>query len=151
MKNSDTRKKLQVLAWLAHDKIFGLRIDCCKEVEKNKKITPVPYARDYISGIVNSRGEIVTVINLERILGYDRCASTSQNVIVYLKDKAQKIAIKADKILDTVEIASEELEPPPANFNEKEHTFIDGVSMTSLGLLMVLDYSAILAIKNKRN
>ena len=50
---------------------FGLPIDDVIEINKALDITPVPLAPDYVTGVVNLRGQILTAVNLAKKVGLE--------------------------------------------------------------------------------
>lgn len=137
-------EELQVLTWKAGNFLFGMNIAFCREVEKDKAIVPVPHAAEHLAGIVNLRGEVVTVIDLAVLLGHGRCARGERHVIIRLKSRGQHVALMADTISDVIRPAADALEPPPAHLSETELRYITAVSLTDKGLVLVLDPTEIL-------
>lgn len=136
--------KRQILAWGIGERLFGVDIKYCREVDKNKDIVHVPHARKQIAGIVNLRGDVVTVVDLGILLGHEQKAATRQNVIIRLRSRTGHIALRADYIHDVVAVAPDQLEDIPAHLGENEVKFIQAVAMTARGLVVILDPDEIL-------
>lgn len=134
----------QVLAWKIGDRLFGMDIIHCRDVEKDRKIVPVPHAKAIIAGIVNLRGDVVTVIDLKILLGGKPSGEMDKYVLVRLKSKTQHIAIKADAISDVITIREDQVEAPPAHLSETEIRYISAVAVTDRGLLVILNPDEIL-------
>ncbi len=137
---------MQVLTWYIGDQLFGMELDQCREVVQDRTITGVPYSREFVAGIVNLRGDVVTVLDLARILGYQGENGHSNYVIIRLKSESKNVAIKADRIFDILEIEKNRLEPPPAHLNELETKYVLGVGMTDRGLVVLLNAIQLLEI-----
>ena len=60
----------EFLSFFIQDKRIAVPISYCREVNKTIRITKVPHSRDFISGIVNLRGEIVVAVKLAQLLNF---------------------------------------------------------------------------------
>lgn len=153
MKESE---RIQILTWLIGEQMFGMELGACREVVQDRQITDVPYAKENVAGIVNLRGDVVTVLDLAVLLGYDRKQENSDDsmedgeearcVIIRVKSDISQVALKADRIYDIIEIDRKKLEPPPAHLNELETRYVMGVAMTEKGLVVLLDQHELLAV-----
>lgn len=152
-------EKIQILTWLIGGQMFGMELGACREVVQDRLITNVPYAQQNVAGIVNLRGDVVTVLDLSVLLGYDKIerkkaipgkeseevGEEDAYVIIRVKSDYQQVALKADRIYDIIEIERKKLEPPPAHLSELETRFINGVAMTERGLVVLLNQEELLA------
>jgi len=135
----------QILTWTLGEQYFGMHIDRCREVVRDRQVTKVPYAKDYVAGIVNLRGEVVTVLDLSIMLGYKKDNEVKDAyVIIRLKSDTKHVSIKADNISDVLEIDESKIEPTPAHLNEMETRYISSVAMTEKGLVIILNADEIL-------
>lgn len=133
----------QILTWIDSGKKFGIPIEECKEVNRDIRITEVPHARSFISGIVNLRGDTVTVINLGSLLGYTQEAKREHFITIRLKTISNNIAIRADEVDDILEIDESTYESALTQLGEAEAKYIKHVVMSSRGLILVLDTDSI--------
>ena len=144
------------------DRLFGLDLMMIREINRILDITPVPHAKNHIRGLINLRGQIVTILDLGVRLGLDRqeIIETSHNII--LKTSAELASVRqdgkgvqyvtstdlvgflVDAIGDVVEADESTIEPPSANVSEAEGGFLSGVIKTDAGLLVLLDINEIL-------
>ena len=143
------------------DRLFGLDLMMIREINRILDITPVPHARSHIRGLINLRGQIVTILDLGVRLGLERqeILDTSHNII--LKTTGELASVRhegaqphatsndlvgflVDAIGDVVEADESTIEPPSANVSEAEGGFLSGVIKTDAGLLVLLDIHEIL-------
>ena len=143
------------------DRLFGLDLMMIREINRILDITPVPHAKPHIRGLINLRGQIVTILDLGVRLGLARqeLAETSHNII--LKTNAELAGVReadgsqpstatdlvgflVDAIGDVVEADAGTIEPPSANVSETEGGFLSGVIKTDVGLLVLLDIHEVL-------
>ncbi len=136
----------QILTWKIGERLFGMDIGHCREVDKDKVIVAVPHSRKEIAGIVNLRGDVVTVIDLRVLLGGEvlREDDDGKSVIIRLKCRNQHVALKADSIYDVLSVTNDQFEGTPAHLSEIEARYIQSVAMTPKGLVVILNPDEIL-------
>jgi purine-binding chemotaxis protein CheW len=124
--------------------ICGLLISNIQEINKNLLLTPVHEAPDYVRGIINLRGNIVTVIDLRRKLGLDPIAlqSSTRNVIV--KFEREMVGLLVDAVDDIVEVASSDIRPTPAHLSKELGDAFEGVVQLGGELVAILQLEYLL-------
>jgi len=138
--------------------MFGIEIERVREINRYLDITQVQQAPSYIRGLVNLRGQIVTVLDLGIRLGLAarEITSKSHNVILnalssHNGDEAREsrdtVGLLVDAIDDVVEVEENEIEPPPANIGELDGRFLTGVAKLNEGLLVILSGEKVLEKK----
>ena len=78
---------------------YGVALDSCHEVNLRSRVYPVPRARPHISGIMNLRGEVVTVIDLPSMFSPSK-GEASSGAVIRLKAGEHPIAIRVDAVED---------------------------------------------------
>jgi purine-binding chemotaxis protein CheW len=136
------------------ERLFGLDLLAIREINRNLEITPVPRARPHVRGLINLRGQIVTILDLGVRLGLPRqeIGPDSHNIILKaggegLEDQsaADLVGLLVDAIGDVAEAFDAVPEPPSANVGEAEGRFLAGVVRTEAGLLVLPDLHEVLA------
>jgi len=124
--------------------LLGIDIRQTEEINRQLDLTPVPQAPAWVRGVVNLRGEVVTVLDLRTILGLEPAALSvaSRNVIV--RTESEQVGLLVDRVADVVTVAAGEIEPPPANVSGLDGRFFKGVCKLESALLVVLDVHAVL-------
>ncbi len=152
----------QIATFILGETILGVDIIMVKEIYRNMNITPVPDATPHLRGLMNLRGRVVTIIDLNICLGRESSDSIKDNRLLVLKTQDEISALKyrgdfetadvgedivgflIDRMDDVVTIEDEEVLPPPANIDKKEEELIEGVIKRGDNLVMLLDISAVL-------
>jgi purine-binding chemotaxis protein CheW len=129
----------QILTWLDSGKKFGIPLEECKEVNRDVILTEVPHSSKFISGIVNLRGDTVTVINLGILLGYTQDDKKDHNVTIRLKTISNNLAIRADDVDDILDLNESAFESAASQLGEMEAKYIKKVAMSKGGLILVLN------------
>ncbi len=142
-------KTFELATFYLGESLFGMDILHIQEINKIVDITAVPKAPDYVMGIINLRGRIVTVIDLGRKLGLSPTVMSegSRNIIIDSKDEF--VGLLVDRIADVASVEEEKLLPAPANVKGAQGKFFTGVYRAEHDLIAVLDVEAVLATDEK--
>ena len=146
---SDTKTKkrpVELATFYAGEACCGMDILNVQEINKLFEITPVPQAPDYVRGILNLRGQIITVIDLGKKVGISSTglSDTSRNIIV--DSRGELIGFLVERIGDVVQADWNDVEPPPANMGGAQGKFFKGVLKTDGILIGILDVEEALRI-----
>ena len=124
--------------------LCGMDILNVQEINKLMDMTTVPQAPEYVMGILNLRGQIVTIIDLGKKLrlGDTELNEMSRNIIV--NSSGEYIGLLVSRISDVVEAEWDKVEPPPANIGGVQGKFFKGVFKTKERLIGILDVERVL-------
>ncbi len=125
--------------------LCGMDILKVQEINKLMEMTKVPQAPSYVTGILNLRGQIVTVIDLSKKLGLESTDfnENSRNIIV--NSNNEYIGLLVSRISDVIEANWKKVEDPPANIGGVQGVFFKGVFKTKDRLIGILDVKKVLA------
>lgn len=158
------------VSFLLENQLFGLDIRLVREINKYLDLTPVPNAMEYIRGLINLRGQIVTVIDLKRRLGFDKSETkmtAAHNIILKtdaelasskmmneeheeLYTATDKVSLCVDTIGDIITVDQKDIELPPANINigSIDGKYLSGVIKLDNTLMAVLCVPKVLSQKS---
>ena len=133
------------------DALCGMDILQVQEINKLMEMTKVPQAPDYVKGILNLRGQIVTIIDLGKKLGLGETdtAGAPRNIIV--NAPGEYIGLLVSKLDDVVVAEPEKIEPAPANMSGIQGTYFSGVFKTDNNLIGILDTKEVLRMEENIN
>ncbi len=125
--------------------LCGMDILNVQEINKLMNMTNVPQAPTYVTGILNLRGQIVTVIDLGKKLGLTATefSDSTRNIIV--NSENEYIGLLVSSISDVVTAEWDKVEDPPANIGGVQGAFFRGVFKTEDRLIGILDVNKVLA------
>jgi purine-binding chemotaxis protein CheW len=123
----------------------GLRIEDVYEINRKLHLTPVHEAPESIRGILDLRGNVVTVIDLARRLGLPptEVTRTTRNVIV--KCEQEIVGLLVDGVDDIVEIDEDAVLPTPPHLQKELGRAFLGVIPFGDDLVAILDISQVLS------
>ncbi|PXF29313.1 chemotaxis protein CheW [Pokkaliibacter plantistimulans] len=131
-----------VLQWVTFrlDKeVYGVNVMQVQEVLRYTDIAPVPGAPAYVLGIINLRGNVVTVIDTRQRFGLVPAEITDNSRIIIIEVNHQVVGILVDAVAEVVYLSQSEIESPPNLGNEESAKFIHGVCHKNDRLLILVE------------
>jgi purine-binding chemotaxis protein CheW len=142
-----TDKKIVELAtFYVGNGICGMDILKVQEINKLMQMTKVPQAPDYVLGILNLRGQIVTIIDLGKKLGLGDTDITDDPRNIIVNSSGGHVGLLVKKIGDVVAADMSKLERAPANMSGIQGEYFMGVYKTKTYLIGILDVDKVLRI-----
>lgn len=137
-------RTLELATFSVGEALCGMDILQIQEINKIMQRTPVPQAPDYVLGVLNLRGKIVTIIDLAKKLGLGDTATTEQsrNIIVNSFDGSAGLLVS--RIGDVIAVESDRKEQAPANMRGIEGKYFSGVFKTDTQLIGLLNIDKVL-------
>jgi purine-binding chemotaxis protein CheW len=132
----------QFVTFKIDEDLLGIDVLRVREINRVLDITPVAKAPAYVRGLVNLRGQTVTIFDLGIRLGLPPRHITEESHNIVLKH--DMVGFLVDSIGDIVQCGAIEVEPPPANAGDIDGKFIDGVVQLEHELLVILDTGKVL-------
>lgn len=124
---------------------YGLETGCVQEVILVGAITRVYHAPDYVRGIINLRGKIVTVIDLKQKLYEIPTEITDASRVLIVESMKEYVGVLVDSIGDVLALQEKQIETRPANMRESMTRFVRGIFRSQGQVAAVLNLEALLA------
>jgi len=131
---------------------FGIDIKAVQEIIRHQPLTPVPLAPPDICGLIDLRGQIIAVLDLQRRLEVQTDTSSlsineemEYNIVVRISE--DMVSLRVDNIGDIIQLADADLEPPIATLQGTIRNFLEGVYKLEHNFLLVLDPEKVLQTK----
>jgi purine-binding chemotaxis protein CheW len=137
-------KVVELTTFYVGDALCGMDILKVQEINKQMEVTRVPKAPEYVLGVLNLRGRIVTIIDLGKKLGLSRTQPTEASRNIIVNSQEEHIGLLVAGIADVVPAHWDKVEPPPANVKGIQGKNIQGVYKTEKSLVSILDVGAVL-------
>jgi purine-binding chemotaxis protein CheW len=123
---------------------YGINVMQVQEVLRVTEIAPVPGAPDYVLGIINLRGNVVTVIDTRKRFGLASRDVDDSARIVIVESSDQVVGIMVDSVAEVVDLQFSEIESAPNVGSEDGSRFIQGVASQDDELLIIIDLNKLL-------
>ena len=136
---------LQWVIFRLDNESYGINVMQVQEVLRYTEIAPVPGAPPYVIGIINLRGNVVTVIDTRERFGLQSEPVTDHTRIVIIESESQVIGILVDSVSEVVYLKQSEIEVTPNVGNESSGKFIQGVCNKNDELLIFVELNKLLS------
>ena len=136
---------LQCVTFELNGETYALDVMRVQEVLKVGEISPVPGAPEYVLGIINLRGKVVTVIDARLRLGLPYAEGTEASRIIVLEAAGQDVGIQVDSVAEVMQIPRADIDPSPSVGNEDSAQYIEGVGSREQELIIVVDIDKLLS------
>jgi len=130
-------RHLTLITFYLGDFIFGIPAEKVVEINKDLEITPVPLADEFILGIMNLRGHIVTVMDLQKKIKLQGDLNYRLNLII--KKDNELLSFLVEKIGDILEVPVAKLEETPDRIEGLDREYIENIYQLPDRLLLLLN------------
>ncbi|MEY8214949.1 MAG: chemotaxis protein CheW [Colwellia sp.] len=146
--NDKTNAKDEILQWVTfklESESYGINVMQVQEILRYNEVAPVPGAPSYVLGIINLRGNVVTVIDTRSRFNLSPCEITDDTRIIVIESEQQIVGILVDSASEVVYLKASEIEAAPNVGNEESAQFIQGVTNREGELLILVDLDKLLS------
>ena len=143
---------LQYLTFTLAGEMFAIGILAIKEIIEYGHLTEVPMMPASVRGVINLRGAVVPVVDLQARFGRPASAVTKRTCIVIVEtgdaDDGQVIGVVVDAVSEVLELPASDIEPPPSFGSAIRGDFVRGMAKVRGKFVIVLDVANVLAIED---
>jgi purine-binding chemotaxis protein CheW len=143
-----TKNIIELATFYVGNALCGMDILKVQEINKLMEMTKVPQAPDYMLGILNLRGQIVTIIDLGQKLGLGAAELSGESRNIIINAPGENVGLLVSRISDVVMADPNKIEPAPANMSGIQGAFFTGVYKTENKLIGILDVREVLRIES---
>lgn len=137
-------EKLDILLFRLAGEVYGFETRWIREVITLKEITPLPLLPRFVKGVINLRGEIISVVDLKIFFELPGSGITDLSQVILLTHQDMTFGILADHIQSVVSIALKELHSELPTLKGIREEYLKGVTSDTI----ILDAGRILNDKN---
>ena len=141
-------KIVELATFYVGNALCGMDILKVQEINKIMQMTKVPQAPEYVLGILNLRGQIVTIIDLGKKLGLGETDLSQDTRNIIVNSSGGHVGLLVRQISDVVAADMERKERPPANMGGIQGEFFTGVFKTDTELIGILDVDKVLGLED---
>lgn len=140
---------LEYIVFSVGEQFYGVDIVGVQEIRRYSNFTPV-YNVPSVKGLINLRGQAVTVIDLRKKLRQKTDGVDENKPLIIVTYKNECVALLVDGISDAVYITKEQILLPPSNIKNPEKQFITGVYRNGNNVVIILDKNMLLSSSLKK-
>lgn len=142
--NTDIQNEgAQYLSFLLDGKIFAFDVLKTREVLSYTNITPIPCTPDYVAGVLNLRGSVVTVMNFRTKFGMSSAPITDDSAIIIVEanydDEMVVVGALVDAVKGVLRFEPGQIEPPPKVGMKLSTEFINGIGKRNEDFVVILN------------
>lgn len=137
-------RELHIVGFKVGRETYGVPITSLHEIVRVPEITAVPDAPDYVEGVINLRGKIVSVLDLRKRLGETEIAPSKRNRILVVEHRGRLCGLIVDSASDVLKIPAADVDPSPTEFVEGGLNCVTGLGKYQGRLIVLLDIAKVL-------
>ena len=126
------------------DEIYGVNVMQVQEVLRVTEVAPVPGAPSSVLGILNLRGNVVTVVDARELFGLPRNDNTDQTRIMIVEINRVIVGMLVDSVAEVVNIHNGDIDAPPSIGNDDRSRYIQGVYSKNSEILILVDLNRLM-------
>ena len=133
----------QYLTFTLGAEVFAMDIRTVREIIQHGPMTSVPLMPDFVRGVINLRGAVVPVIDLQARFGRP-AASVGKKTCVVIFDAMREgerveLGLMVDAVSEVIDIAADQIEPPPDFGTAVRRDFIRGMGKVAGRFVIILE------------
>ena len=133
----------QFLTFTLGEEVFAMDIRTVREIIQYGPMTTVPLMPGFVRGVINLRGAVVPVIDLQARLGRPAAQVGKKTCIVIFdslrQDDRVELGLLVDAVSEVIDIAPAEIEPPPSFGTAVRRDFIRGMGKVNNRFVIILE------------
>jgi purine-binding chemotaxis protein CheW len=133
---------LEVVEFVLGPEHYGIASSHIREIHPLSEFTPVPCTPAFVLGLVNVRGQILSIINIKKLFDLPEKGLTDLNKVIIVHAGHMELGILADAIIGIRSIAQEDLHPALPTLTGIRAEYLRGITKDSM---VVLDVEKILS------
>ena len=137
-------KDLHLVGFRIGRETFGVPIDLVHEIVRVPEITPVPDSPEFIEGVINLRGKIISIVDLRKRFGEKQITSNKKNRILVAEVQDRMVGLIVDAASEVLKLPDGQVDPPPNVFDDNDVNYVTGVGKLADRLIILVDLNKIL-------
>jgi len=133
----------QYLTFQLQDEVFAMDIRSVREIIQHATMTVVPLMPGFVRGVINLRGQVVPVIDLQKRFGRATTEVGKKTCVIIfdVRHESEKIelGLMVDAVSEVIEIAPGDIEPPPQFGTSIQREFILGMGKVAGEFIVILE------------
>lgn len=115
----DVLKTKLFTVFLIDKEEYAVSVDYVIEIVENLPITPVPESRDFVLGIINLRGKIIPIIDLEKRFGLVHESEINFKHILIAEVNKNLFAVRVEEVKEVIKLSDRDIQPVPSAVADK--------------------------------
>lgn len=138
-----TEAAAQYLTFTLGTEVFAMDIRTVREIIQVGPMTTVPLMPGFVRGVINLRGAVVPVIDLQARFGRPQAVIGKKSCIIIFdtlrEGERVELGLLVDSVSEVIDIATDSIEPPPNFGAVVRRDFISGMGKVANGFVVILE------------
>ena len=147
--NQVNEQSAQYVAFKLRDEEYGVSILNVQEIRNLTDITRIPFAADFIKGVINLRGSVLPVIDLKKRLGLAETPYTERTRIVTVAIDDVQVGMLVDAVTEVLSLENAPVDTKKATNARENSRFLSGIGNIQGRLIVLLNLSEIVAVNSE--
>ncbi|KPJ58643.1 MAG: hypothetical protein AMJ42_02895 [Deltaproteobacteria bacterium DG_8] len=122
----EPEEKVKIVTFCLGSEKYCIRTHYALEIINATDINKLPCAPRHFVGVINLRGNILTIVDLKEVLDIERNSENSSEIIVVIEVDGETAGILVDKVEDILDIGAKQIAPPLTTLRGKQEEFTEG-------------------------
>ncbi|MGL5291986.1 MAG: chemotaxis protein CheW [Vibrionaceae bacterium] len=144
LKEKSNDDVLQWVTFMLGSETYGINVMQVREVLRHTEIAPVPGAPNHVLGIINLRGNVVTVLDMRTLFGLSPCEVTNETRVIVIESSTQVVGLMVDCVAEVVYLKSSEIDTTPTVGTDEGSKYIQGICNRNDNLLLLVNLNRLL-------
>ena len=131
---------MQVVVFKVNEEQFAVEASKVQSINDMMEITKVPKSKGYIKGLINLRGNIISLLDINLLLDIERGEGNQENIII-LNLKEESVGVTVDQVDEVLEIETNLIEKIET---DKDKAYIKGVINFKDRIVTLIDISKLI-------
>jgi len=141
--DEDTQKD-KFLTFRLENEDYGIQIRHITEIIVMQDITPIPDMPEFIIGLINLRGQIISIMDVRRRFGLKSKEYDDRTCIIVVNIDAISVGLVVDTVNEVINIPESVIDPPPRGHSDIESSYILGLAKVGKKVKVLVDIERIL-------
>lgn len=136
--------EVELLSFRVGEHEYSVDIMSVREIRGWTRTTSLPHSPDYVRGVINLRGTVLPVMDLNLRLGLEGTEPSERNVIIVVSVSGRTLGLRVDAVSDILSLPIEALKSPPGMITDGHGDFLRALTIINDRMVRILDLDALL-------
>lgn len=147
---STEEDKLSYLEFSLGDEFYAIPLLKVREVIARPETTPVPFTPAHFLGIMNLRGQVISIIDLRDKLKIQNKKDTEETAVIIVDLDPVYVGVIVDSVNNVLNFKVSEVNETPAIESTLNSDYIEGVYRKEDDLILLLDVANVLDVEDRK-
>jgi purine-binding chemotaxis protein CheW len=149
-KNTNTTDSQRFLAFSLNDEEFAIPLLNVKEVIAMPDITPIPYTPQHFLGIMNLRGQVISIVDLRVKFKMKKAEKTQETTVVICDFDTFSLGVVVDSVNSVMTLTQADISAKPEIESTINSSFITGVTRRDKKLVVLINLAKTLSVEDRQ-